>query len=100
MWIRSCALFATGCLLLLAAGARADDAEDKAIEAIKKVEGKMTRDARADGKPVIFVSLIDTKVTDADLQSVAAFKKVQVIDLNSTPITDAGMKHLAGLEHL
>ena len=61
-----------GCLLLLAAAPLlADEAEDKAVATVAKLGGKVTRDEKADGKPVIAVDLLNPNVTDADLQELA-----------------------------
>ena len=65
--------FLAGCLLLLtAAPLLADDAEDKAVEAVKKLRGKVTRDEKAEGKPVVAVDLrLSLVLTDADLKELA-----------------------------
>ena len=98
MTIRACVLFGAGCLLVLGAGGlRGDEAEDKAAEVLKKLKGRVSREAKGE-KHVTAVNLGSTKVTDADLQAVAAFKQLKVLDLNFTQVSDAGMKHLAGLD--
>src|SRR5205085_10040439 len=45
----------------------ADDAEALVVEAITKLGGKVTRDDKLPGKPVIGVNLTNTGVTDAGL---------------------------------
>jgi hypothetical protein len=56
--------------------ARADEAEDKAVEFVKKLGGRITRDDKAEGKPVIKVELGDTKVTDSVLKELWPAAKV------------------------
>jgi len=61
---RLLALSALSVLLLGHAVAPADDAEDRAVEAVKKLGGKAIRDEMVANKPVIAVFLSGTKVTD------------------------------------
>ena len=44
-------------LVLTAVDLRADEAEEKAVKAIEKLGGKVRRDEKADGKPVVAVDL-------------------------------------------
>ena len=53
-------------VLCWAAEPKADEA--KAIAEIEKLGGKVTRDEKSPGKPVIEVDLSDSKVTDAGLE--------------------------------
>ena len=105
---------------------RADDAEDKAVEIVKR-HGKVSR-AKPDG-PVTEVWLRDVtddslkavaqfkNLTDLDLaphwtsekksripneglQHLASLKKLTRLDLSRTTVTDAGLEHLAKLEKL
>ena len=46
------------------------------------------------------LSLNSTKVTDAGLKELAGLKSLQALYLNNTQVTDAGLKELAGLEEL
>ena len=80
--------------LCLCSAGRADDAEDKAVAFVEKLGGKVTRDEKAPGKPVITVSLNDTKVTDAGLKELATLKNLTTLDLGFTKVTDAGVKEL------
>lgn len=86
--------------LSLAGPLLADDAEDKAAKAVEDLGGKVVRDDKAPGKPVVQVSLAGSDVTDADLKSLAGVKNLQQLDLNETKITDAGLKDLAGFKEL
>ena len=60
----------TGAALLLAlvpwtaVSIRADEAEDKAVKAIEKLGGRITRDEKAKDKPTVNVNLTDTNMTD------------------------------------
>jgi hypothetical protein len=96
----------TGAALLLALAPwtavciRADEAEDKAVKAIKKLGGRITRDEKAKGKPIVRVFLVGPKVTDAGLKHLAGLMWLTVLDLTDTKVTDAGLKHLAGLKQL
>src|SRR5262249_7009683 len=89
-------------LLLLLAGnvGRADDGEDRAVKVIQKLRGRMTRDEKADGKPIVQVDLGFTEATDADLKELAGLTRLKVLYLHRTEVTDAGLKVLAGFEHL
>jgi len=49
---------------------QADAAEDRAVQAIKKPGGEITRDEKADGKPIVGVGLHGFEVTDAGLKRV------------------------------
>ena len=84
-------------LVLSGALARADDAEVKAIALVKKLGGRIERDEKAPGKPIIQVSL-GTDATDKDLKELAAFKSIGTLVLNFSKVTDAGMKDIAALK--
>ena len=92
--------FLAGCLLLTAAPLFADEAEDKAVEAVKKLGGSVTRDDKAEGKPVVVVDLSGTQVTDAGMQELAPLKGLKKLVLGSAKVTDAGLKKLAALKGL
>lgn len=66
-----------GSAVAFATPARADDAEDKAVAFVVKLGGKITRDDKKPGKPVVEVNLSDTKLADADLKELAALKRHQ-----------------------
>jgi Leucine-rich repeat (LRR) protein len=84
---------------------RAIVSEDEAVAALEKLGGKIVRDDRADGKPVISVKLDGSRAGDADLRNVAVLKQLRSLDLAGTGptrmrISDQGLKELAGLERL
>ncbi len=89
-------------LLALFAGntAGADPAEEKAVEYVKKLGGTIDRDNKALGKPVVEVDLFGTKVGDADIKKLLAFKQLRVLVLFGTKVTGAGLAELAPLKHL
>ncbi len=112
-------------LLSAAFPALADDAEDRAVEAVTKLGGRVVRDGKDPAKPVVSLNcrganfsdenlkevlsglkglrtlnLGATKVTDAGLKELAALKDLETLHLCYTGITDAGVKELAGLKNL
>src|SRR5215218_3019317 len=59
----------SGVILCSSAPVRADDAEDKAVAFVEKLGGKVGRDEKAPGKPVVTVSLFyNSPVSDAGLK--------------------------------
>lgn len=79
---------------------RADDAEDQAVEVVKKLRGSVTRDEKLPGKNVIRVYLSRTQVTDAEVKELAALKNLNTLHLGDTRVTDAGVKELGALKNL
>ena len=75
-------------------------AENKVVQFIEKLRGKVTRDEELPDKPVIAVALFGTKVTDAGLQQLAELKSLHTLNLGNTRVADAGLKELAGLTNL
>jgi hypothetical protein len=73
-------------------------AEDRAVEAIQKLGGIVTRDEKKLGKPVVEVWI--EKVTDADLKVFAPLKGLTKLDLHHALVTDAGLKELSQLTYL
>src|SRR5262249_12689304 len=93
----------TGAALVLALAAvsiRADEAEDKAVEAIRKVGGRITRDEKAKGEPIVGVDFDNTGIRDVALKHLAGFKQLRELYLSGTEVTDAGLKELAGFKQL
>ena len=70
-------------------------AETVAVEWVKE-RGRVTR---ANGS-VVGVSLINAKVTDAELKELAPLNDLRKLELDGNEITGAGLKHLAPLEKL
>lgn len=81
---------------------RASDssAQNRAIEAIEKLGGKVEYDFKSPDKRVVKVDLNKTRITDADLQNLEVFPELQWLDLRITPIGDEGMAHLTHLKKL
>src|SRR5213082_54737 len=85
-------------LACLSGAARADEAS--AVKAVENLGGKVTRDDKLPGKPVIGVDLNSSKVTDASLKELKDLKQLTTLDLWHTQVTDAGLKELADLKQL
>jgi len=79
---------------------RADEAEDKAVQLVEKLGGTVVRDVALKEMPVFRVDLHFSKVADADLSQLAGLKKLQLLNLCGTQVTDEGMKNLNGLKEL
>src|SRR5437868_3385927 len=78
-------------LLLLPAGLRADEAEDRAIQTVLQFGGKVYPEVRQPGQSVTGVTLTGPRVTDADLKALAAFKDLEALNLGYTAVTDDGL---------
>src|SRR5262249_483428 len=91
-------VWAVTVLRTAAGGIRAD--EEAAVKAVEKRGGKVRRDDKAPGKPVVAVDLRSTLTTDADLKVLKECKHLQVLDLGVTSVTDAGLKELKELRQL
>ncbi len=93
-------------LVLGGSAARADDAEDVSAKWAESVEGKLTRDDKAPGKPVVEVSFLplNKKITNDGLKELKGFKSLKSLSIFfCEQINDDGMKHvkeLIGLERL
>src|SRR5262245_32041096 len=85
-------------LLALVVTGRADEAA--AVKAIEKLGGKVTRDDKLPGKPVVAVDLGGTTVTDAGLKELKELKTLQSLEIGSTQVTDTGLKELKELKTL
>src|SRR4051794_6048559 len=90
-------------LACLSGAARADEAS--AVKAVEKLGGKVTRDDKLPGKPVIGVNLYGVnlyckKVTDAGLKELKHPKQLTNLDLAGTQVTDADLKELKDLKQL
>ncbi len=80
--------------------AQGDEAEDRAVEAIRKVDGAVARDEKAPGRPVVYVDLNYRTVTDEGLKELRAFKGLRTLCLGFTQVTDVGLKELRGAKGL
>jgi hypothetical protein len=74
--------------------------QEQVIAVIQKMDGRVQRDLKAPGQPVIGISLRGTKVTDADLEILKQLKSLQILNLSQTAITDAGLKPIEFLPKL
>jgi hypothetical protein len=88
------ALSASGC------GPKLAPAEAQAAAMIEKVGGRFELDERNSNPRIIKVSLNDTPVTDADLESLGQLAQLKSLYLGRTNITDAGLAHLQHLTPL
>ena len=80
---------------------QAGDDEDKAVEAITKLGGTITRDEQAVGKPVIAASFEHTGVTSEGLTELKELKHLQSLNLNRYyRITDAALLEIAEIKSL
>ncbi len=67
---------------------------------ITNLGGRVIVDKQSPDKPVIFVDLESTKVTDAGLEHLEGFTKLQRLNLANTKVTDEGLQHLKELINL
>jgi CubicO group peptidase (beta-lactamase class C family) len=73
---------------------------EAAVSAIQKLGGKVERDEKGPGKPVVLVNLGLTEVKDAELEPLEGLASLKKLTLNDTPITDAALDHLKDLPAL
>jgi hypothetical protein len=77
--------------------------EERAVNAILKLGGRVARDEGLPGQPVTHINLSRTEVMDSDMKDLRELKDLQWLDLSGTKTTDAGLnelKELKGLLHL
>src|SRR5438045_4074984 len=77
-----------------------DDLEDKAVARVEKLGGRVTRDEKRPGRPVVAVNLDELNGTDAALKELAAFPHLRKLSLRETDVTDTGLKELSPLKNL
>jgi hypothetical protein len=70
--------------------------EERAVNAVLKLGGKVTRGEKLPGRPIVEVDLGETQVADSDLKNLKELKGLQTLWLcyTGTQITDAGLKEL------
>ena len=73
-----------------------EDAKANAVAAIKKLGGKVQINGFQAGEPVVKVVLYQQPVTDAGLEHLKGMTSLQILDLRSTKVTDAGLVVDAG----
>src|SRR5439155_25273063 len=78
----------------------ADPSEFEAIQAVMKLGGTVKHDEKAQGRPVVYVSVQARQVTDADLKDLLPFKRLQALELIDALVTDAGLKQLSKFKEL
>jgi hypothetical protein len=83
-----------------AAPAQDPPSADQAAAAIQQKGGKVERDDKAEGKPIIIVNFATMPTSDDDLACLKGLDKLQKLTLNNTKITDAGLAHVEGLTSL
>lgn len=66
----------------------------------EKLGGTVTVDKNSLSKPVVGLSLKDSKVSDTDLVHLKGLTNLQMLDLWGTNVTDAGLVNLKGLTKL
>jgi hypothetical protein len=78
---------------------RDEEADDRAAKWVAGIKGKVTRDAKLPGNPVVEVNLgVNNKVTNDGLKELVGLKGIKRPSLFfDDQITDAGMTHLKGL---
>jgi hypothetical protein len=69
----------------------ADEVEKRAVRAIERVGGRLIRDEKAAGRPIITVFLNGTQMTDVGLKELAGLKQLKTLILSGTKVTDAGV---------
>src|SRR5580700_5094501 len=85
-------------VVILSSAARADEAD--AVKLVEKLGGKITRDDKQPGKPVVEVNLSLKKVTEAGVKELKELEQLTRLILGGTQGTDAGLKELKHLEQL
>jgi internalin A len=87
-------------LLLAAPLLLADEAEDRAVEGVKKLGGTVERDDKSPAHPVVRVYLTGSSVGDASLKGLTKLVSLRTLGLTDTGVTDGGLKDLADLSNL
>lgn len=82
--------------LSLASSARVDEAEDKAVAFVERLGGKVSRNDKAPGRPVVEASLLFSKLDLMDdvVKELTPLKNLTALDLGGTKVTDVWVKEL------
>ena len=75
-------------------------AEERIVKKIEKRGGKVTRDDKLPGNPVVKVNLTGPKVTDTALKELKQLKSLQELYLFRAKVTDVGLKELKEIKSL
>ena len=89
--------------LLLSEGVKAQDAsgESKAIQVMELLDGKVVRDDRLPGRPVVEASFAwSPSFKDEHVHLLKAFASLARLDLSGTRVTDAGLARIPELQSL
>lgn len=79
---------------------QADQENEDAVSALKKIGGKFTRGPKEHGEPIVGLDLSETGITGAGMKLLAGLKKLETLKLAGVDIGDAGMKELRELKNL
>ena len=90
----------SGLRLMALERATDEEVETRVAAAMGKLGGQVNRDEAAPGRPVVHVLLPNNVATDADLVFLAALPRLRTLGLKFCQVTDAGLKALAGHQHL
>jgi hypothetical protein len=74
--------------------------QERISDAVEKLGGHVTTDAKQAGSPIVAIDLHQTRVKDADLTMLHELTDLRKLNLFGTAITDAGLDHLSGLTGL
>src|SRR5258708_24177 len=92
---RACVVMtALAVAVLTSVGKCGEESEEKALQAVEKLGGRITRSTKKDGNPIVAVDIARTKATDEDLKGLKEIKNLQTLILTDTAVTDEGLKEL------
>lgn len=86
-------------VLLVGGGSQAKD-EAKGLKVVETLGGKVVRDDKVEGNPIIEVDLDETRVTDTELKELIGMKQLRALSLRQTEVTDVGLRELTGLKQI
>lgn len=79
---------------------RVNNEQAAAIAEIQKLDGKVSFDEDAVGKPVFAVDFNETHIGDDDLKAIEGLTELKTLILSHTQVTGAALKHIEGLTQL
>lgn len=83
-----------------AQGGATTDEQQQAVALIQRLGGKVERDDKLAGQPVVRVDLSYTRVADSDLACLRVFDQLRRLDLSLNKLSGAGFVHLQRLPAL